>query len=68
MIKTSLINKIISEMAGTEENPSDVLIINRRLARTTNDQELYKLLSEELKQQIERRKNLIEKIKNRTHR
>ncbi len=61
--KTSLINKIISEMSGSEDNPSDILIISRRLARTTNDQELYKLLNEELKQQVEKRKNLIEKIK-----
>lgn len=61
--KTSLINKIISEMSGSEDNPSDVLIISRRLARTTNDQELYKLLNEELNRQVERRKNLIEKIK-----
>ncbi|HLD37095.1 MAG TPA: ATP-binding protein [Candidatus Nanoarchaeia archaeon] len=61
--KTSLINKIISEMTGTEDNPSDILIINRRLGRTTNDQELYRLLSEELIQQIEKRKNTLEKIK-----
>ena len=61
--KTSLINKIISEMSGSSDNPSNILIINRRLARTTNDQELYRLLNEELIQQIERRKNVIEKIK-----
>lgn len=61
--KTSLINKIISEMSGSEDNLLDILIINRRLARTTNDQELYKLLNEELNQQVEKRKNLIEKIK-----
>ncbi len=61
--KTSLINKIISEMAGSEDRPSDILIISRRLARTTNDQELYKLLNEELKQQVERRKSLIERLK-----
>lgn len=61
--KTSLINKIINEMSGSEETPSDILIINRRLARTTNDQELYKLLSEELKQQVEKRRTVIERIK-----
>lgn len=61
--KTSLINKIINEIAGSEETPSDILIISRRLARTTNDQELYKLLSEELKQQVEKRKNIIDRIK-----
>lgn len=62
--KTSVIYKIISEMSGSMDNPSDILIINRRLARTTNDQELYRLLNEELIQQIERRKNVIEKIQN----
>ncbi len=62
--KTSLINKIISEMSGSEENLSEILIINRRLARTTNDQELYLLLNEELIQQVEKRKNLIDKIRN----
>jgi len=61
--KTSLINKIIREMSGSEDKPSDILIINRRLARTTNDQELYKLLNEELKQQVERRKNILERLK-----
>jgi len=62
--KTSLINKIISEIKGSEDNPSDILIISRRLARTTNDQELYSLLNEELIQQIEKRKGFIEKVKN----
>src|SRR3989338_6867151 len=61
--KTSLINKIVSEMSGSSDNPSDILIINRRLARTTNDQELYRLLNEELIQQIEKRKTVVEKIK-----
>jgi len=61
--KTSLINKIISEVAGSEDKPSDILIISRRLARTTNDQELYILLNEELKQQVGKRNNIIEKIK-----
>lgn len=60
--KTSLINKIINEMSGSEDNPSDILIISRRLARTTNDQELYRLLTEELIQQIEKRKSLIKRI------
>ncbi|HLD87210.1 MAG TPA: ATP-binding protein [Candidatus Nanoarchaeia archaeon] len=60
--KTSLITKIISEISGTDENPSDILIISRRLARTTNDQELYSILNEELKQQVEKRKNLLQRI------
>lgn len=61
--KTSLINKIISELSGSEDNLSNILIISRRLARTTNDQELYKLLNEELKQQVEKRKSIIDKVK-----
>ncbi|MEK6848005.1 MAG: ATP-binding protein [Nanoarchaeota archaeon] len=60
--KTSLINKIINEMSGSDDDPTDILIISRRLARTTNDQELYRLLTEELIQQIEKRKNLIKRI------
>ncbi len=61
--KTSLIDKIISEFSGTEDAPSDILIINRRLARTTNDQELYHMLNEELRQQIANRKNLLDRIR-----
>ena len=61
--KTSLIDKIISEVSGTEDSPSDILIINRRLARTTNDQELYRMLNEELRQQIANRKNLLNRIR-----
>ena len=61
--KTSLINKIISEIIGPEDCPSDILVISRRLARTTNDQELYNLLNEELTQQIEKRKGYIDRIK-----
>ncbi len=64
--KTSLINKIISEVSGLEDQPSDILIISRRLARTTNDQELYTLLNEELREQVEKRKKMVEKIKNAT--
>lgn len=61
--KTSLINKIISEISGSETNPSDILIISRRLARTTNDHELYIMLNEEIRQQVDKRKNIIERLK-----
>lgn len=61
--KTSLIDKIISEISGTEDTPSDILIISRRLARTTNDQELYRMLNEELRQQVSNRKNFLDKIR-----
>lgn len=61
--KTSLINKIISDVSGSETNPSDILIISRRLARTTNDQELYIMLNEEIRQQVDKRKNIIARLK-----
>jgi len=64
--KTSLINKITSEIKSIGDIPSDVLIISRKLARTTTEQELYGLLNEELLQQIEKRKNLIDRMKSAT--
>jgi GTPase SAR1 family protein len=62
--KTSLLKKIIDEAKGSEESPTNALTFYRRLARTTNDQELYNILNEELVAQISNRKNLIEKLKN----
>lgn len=61
--KTSLLKKIINEAQGLEEAPTNALTFYRRLARTTNDQELYGILNEELIAQIESRKNLVEKLK-----
>jgi hypothetical protein len=61
--KTSLITKITSEVRGTPNSPSNVLIITRRLARTTNDQELYTMLNEEMIEQVEKRQNVVNKIK-----
>ena len=61
--KTSLVKKIISEISGTEEKPSGTIIIYRRLGRTTNDQELYQILTEDLEQQVEKRRSIIEKLK-----
>ncbi len=61
--KTSLIDKAISEVSGTEDSPSDILVISRRLARTTNDQELYQMLNEGLRQQVANRKNFLDRIR-----
>ena len=60
--KTSLLKKIIDEAKGTEEKPMNILYIYRRLGRTTNDEELYRLLNEELITAIDSRKNFIEKL------
>lgn len=61
--KTSLLRKIIDESKGPEEAPTNALIVYRRLARTTNDQELYSILLEGLVAQVELRKNLVERLK-----
>ncbi|HLC74315.1 MAG TPA: hypothetical protein VJH88_00490 [Candidatus Nanoarchaeia archaeon] len=50
-------------MSSIESDYSGILLINRRLARTTNDQELYLLLNEELEEQVEKRKTVLEKLK-----
>lgn len=61
--KTSLLKKIINESMGIEERPTNRLSFYKRLARTTNDEELYRLLNEELVAEIENRKNFIERLK-----
>lgn len=61
--KTSLLKKIIDIAKSSEELPTNALTFYRRFARTTNDQELYNILNEELIAQIDYRKNLIGKLK-----
>ncbi|MBI4451661.1 AAA family ATPase [Candidatus Woesearchaeota archaeon] len=60
--KTSLLKKIIDEAKGTDEKPANILYFYRRLGRTTSDEELYRLLNEELIAAIDSRKSLIEKL------
>ena len=60
--KTSLLKKIIDEAKGTEDKPVNLLYCYRRLGRTTNDEELYNLLNEELLAAIDTRKSLIDKL------
>ncbi len=60
--KTSLLNKIIDEAKGTEDSSTNILYFYRRLGRTTNDEELYRLLNEELVAAIDNRKNFIERL------
>ncbi len=61
--KTSLLKKIIDEARGTEEKPANILYFYRRLGKTTNDEELYRLLNEELISATDNRKNFIEKLR-----
>jgi len=61
--KTSLLNKITNLATYQGElQPSNVLIIYRRLARTTSDNELYIILNEELDAQISQRSNLLGRL------
>ncbi|MBI5390117.1 ATP-binding protein [Candidatus Woesearchaeota archaeon] len=60
--KSSLIEKIIDMAGGYANHESGNLIIKRRLSRTTNDQELYAILNEELLEKVRERKGLAEKI------
>lgn len=57
--KTSLLKKIINEVKGTIEKPTNILHFYRRLGRTTNDEELYRLLNEELIVAIDNQKSFI---------
>jgi hypothetical protein len=60
--KTSLLKKIIDEAKGIETKPANILYFYRRLGRTTNDEELYRLLNEELIAAINNRKSFIERL------
>lgn len=61
--KTSAISKIVSLASNQpDETPTNILIINRRLSRTTNDIELYSVLIEEVNARILERKSLLEKM------
>lgn len=62
--KTSLLKKIISDAKGSDDHPANILYFYRRLGRTTNDEELYRLLNEELITAVDSRKNFIERIGN----
>ncbi len=61
--KTSLLKKIVDEAKGNEDHPENILYFYRRLGRTTNDEELYRLLNEELITAIDSRKNFIDRLK-----
>lgn len=61
--KTSLLNKIRSIIEPDVREPNkNTIVISRRLSRTTNDEELYRILVESLVDEIERRKTSFEKV------
>ncbi|HKU50601.1 MAG TPA: ATP-binding protein, partial [Nitrososphaera sp.] len=60
--KTSLLKKIIDEAGGFEDNPANALIIYRRLGRTTTEEELYGMVTEEAVTGVQRRKSFIERM------
>lgn len=60
--KTSIIKKIISIAGSSGSEPTNTIIIERRLSRTTSDQELYQILNEELLEAIGYRKNIIQRM------
>ncbi len=60
--KTSLVNKIIS-LTKIEEKDENRLTIYRRLSKTTSDNELYQIITEDLVEEINHRKNIVDKAK-----
>jgi type II secretory pathway predicted ATPase ExeA len=60
--KTSLVNKIIS-MTHAEKKSENILTIYRRLSKTTSDSEIYQIITEDLIEEINQRKNMLEKVK-----
>ncbi len=61
--KTSLLNKIRSIVEPDIREPNHhIIVISRRLSRTTNDQELYRILAESLVDEVEKRKTFFQKI------
>lgn len=62
--KTSLLKKILSLVQSSEEEKYlNALVLDRRLSRTTSDQELYQILNEELYAQVSDRGTAVEKLK-----
>ncbi|VVB73326.1 AAA domain protein [uncultured archaeon] len=61
--KTSLIKKVISLANEIDNQTHNVIVIDRRLSKTTSDTELYQIITETAVEQINQRKNLAEKVK-----
>jgi len=61
--KTSLLKKVIYNVNADQMKGAKVLYFYRRLGRTTNDEEMYRMLNEELSSAFEVRKNWFQKMK-----
>ena len=59
--KTSLLKKIVDLSKETEGNMAP-LVIYRRLSKTTSESELYGIIIETIVEEIDQRKNVIQKI------
>ncbi|MBI3588633.1 AAA family ATPase [Candidatus Micrarchaeota archaeon] len=67
--KTSLLNKITNIAAfDSQDTPSKLLVIYRRLSRTTSDNELYQLLNEEISVQVAARRSFLENLASQANR
>lgn len=64
--KTSLIDKMVNEISQSEYFPNNILIVGRRLSKPTTENELYQMLIEEATHEIEKRKNWINKMKDKS--
>jgi hypothetical protein len=60
--KTSLLHKILSEAAGSEEHPTNAMVLYFRPSRTTNDLELYKEFNDLLRAEVVKRRTLVERL------
>ncbi|MFH1106941.1 MAG: ATP-binding protein [Candidatus Micrarchaeota archaeon] len=61
--KTSVLNKIRSMVTPEEGQPlNNILVLYRRLGKTTSDAELYQIIVESLLEGIEQRKTALDKL------
>ena len=61
--KTSLLNKIERTIQPSADDlPDNVIVIYRRLSRTTSVSEFYQIMTESIIDELERRKTLVEKL------
>lgn len=61
--KTSLVKKIISLIQPGDRTQNNAVAIYRRLGKTTSDNELYQIITEDLIEEIKHHKSVLEKIK-----
>jgi hypothetical protein len=62
--KTSILTKIRSMiLPAPDKPPNNTLSIYRRLSKTTSDSELYQMITEDLLDEIQQRKSVIDKLR-----